>query len=136
MAGEDLLEDAIVDAAVAGPVTERLGPRRDRRRADHDRRPTGRGAADRPPGPRFGPDDLRRVRTAVAHAAMLVVLDRVRRHAHVGAATAEAETGRLAEALAAGSDETRVARLLARLAAEALGAERAVCTGRRATTWR
>ncbi len=57
---------------------------------------------------------------------MLVVLDRVRRHAHVGAATAEAETGRLAEALAAGSDETRVARLLARLAAEALGAERAV----------
>jgi GAF domain-containing protein len=78
------------------------------------------------PGPRYRPDDLRRVRTAVAHAAMLVVLDRVRRNAHVGAASAEAETGRLAEALAAGSDEARVARLLARLAAEALGAERAV----------
>ena len=57
---------------------------------------------------------------------MLVVLDRVRRHAHVGAVSAEAETSRLAEALAAGSDEARVARLLARLAAEALGAERAV----------
>ena len=126
MAGEDLLEDAIVDAAVAGPVTERLG------RVETagvpimiDGRPAAALLIARP-GPRFGPDDLRRVRTAVAHAAMLVVLDRVRRHAHVGAATADAEAGRLAEALAAGSDETRVARLLARLAAEALGAERAV----------
>ncbi len=126
MAGEDLLENAIVDAAVAGPVTERLG------RVETagvpimiDGRPAAALLIARP-GQRFGPDDLRRVRTAVAHAAMLVVLDRVRRHAHVGAATADAEAGRLAEALAAGSDETRVARLLARLAAEALGAERAV----------
>jgi GAF domain-containing protein len=126
MAGEDLLEDAIADAAVAGPVTERLG------RVETagvpimiDGRPAAALLIARP-GPRYRPDDLRRVRTAVAHAAMLVVLDRVRRHAHVGAVSAEAETGRLAEALAAGSDEARVARLLARLAAEALGAERAV----------
>ncbi len=126
MAGEDLLQGAIADAAVAGPVGERLG------RVESagvpiliDGRPAAALLVARVT-PSFGADDLQRVRTAVSHAAMLVVLDRVRRNAFSGAASAEAEAGRLAEALAAGSDETRVARLLARLAAEALGAERAL----------
>ena len=102
-------------------------PRRDRRRADHDRRPTGRGAADRPARGRA---------TGPTTCAACAPPSRTPRcwwcSTACGATPTSARPrprprpGRLAEALAAGSDETRVARLLARLAAEALGAERAV----------
>jgi GAF domain-containing protein len=126
LAGEELLTGALTDLAVAQPIAERLGP------VEALGLPIvidGRAQAVlllARSGLPYGPDEVRRARSAVAHAAMLVVLDRVRRHAVLGAASAQAEAERLGEALAAGSDEPRLARLLARLAAEALGAARAL----------
>jgi GAF domain-containing protein len=126
LGGEELLADALTDQAVAQPIAERLGP------VEALGLPIViDGAAQAVllvarSTSRYGPDDVRRARSSVAHAAMLVVLDRVRRHALLGAASAQAEAERLGEALAAGSDEPRLARLLARLAAEALGAARSL----------
>ncbi len=126
VAGRELLRGAVTDPTLLKPLSDRLGsfeaaglP------VLVDDRVVGVLLLARAGAP-YRSDDLLRARAGVAHAAMLLVLDRARRHASIGAAAARGEIDRLGEAFLAGADEARVGRLLARVVADALHAPRTV----------
>ncbi|CAA9526934.1 MAG: hypothetical protein AVDCRST_MAG79-589, partial [uncultured Thermoleophilia bacterium] len=74
----------------------------------------------------FAPAELADGRVVAAHVALLVELNRLRRRMTGDSTTAAEAFDRLGETLAPGADEARVARIVGRITAEAIGAQRAV----------